>query len=317
MSVLVYIENWDGKFKKLSFELLSYGKKIATDMGGSLNVLSLGQVADDEIENLKKYGADKIFTATDGFDALDNGVYAAALAQAADKVAAKVVVLAHNNTGKAVAPRIAAKLKAGFVSAAVAVPESYEPFMVAKKVFTGKAIAKVKVNSDIKVLTLSQNSFEIAENGGAGEVEAISFDLPAAKTKVESVDKVVGKLLLTDAEKVVSGGRGLKSGDNWGILEELADSMGAALARSRPVSDEGWRSHTEHVGQTGKIIAPNLYVAVGISGAIQHVGGISSSKFIVAINKDPEAPIFEVADYGIVGDAFDVVPALTQAIKAL
>jgi electron transfer flavoprotein alpha subunit len=317
MSVLVYIENWDGKFKKLSFELLSYGKKIATDMGGSLNVLSLGQVADDEIENLKKYGADKIFTATDGFDALDNGVYAAALAQAADKVAAKVVVLAHNNTGKAVAPRIAAKLKAGFVSAVVAIPESYEPFMVAKKVFTGKAIAKVKVNSDIKVLTLSQNSFEIAENGGAGEVEAISFDLPAAKTKVESVDKVVGKLLLTDAEKVVSGGRGLKSGDNWGILEELADSMGAALACSRPVSDEGWRSHTEHVGQTGKIIAPNLYVAVGISGAIQHVGGISSSKFIVAINKDPEAPIFEVADYGIVGDAFEVVPALTQAIKSL
>jgi len=317
MSVLVYIENWDGKFKKLSFELLSYGKKIATDMGGSLNVLSLGQVADDEIENLKKYGVDKIFTAADGFDALDNGVYAAALAQAAEKVAAKVIVLAHNNTGKAVAPRLAAKLKAGFVSAAVAVPESYEPFMVAKKVFTGKAIAKVKVNSDIKVLTLSQNSFEIAETAGAGDVEAISFDLPSAKTKVESVDKVVGKLLLTDAEKVVSGGRGLKSGDNWGILQDLADSMGAALACSRPVSDEGWRSHTEHVGQTGKIIAPNLYVAVGISGAIQHVGGISSSKFIVAINKDPEAPIFEVADYGVVGDAFDVVPALTQAIKAL
>ena len=317
MSVLVYTENWDGKFKKLSFELLSYGKKIAADMGVELNVLSLGQVADDEIENLKKYGADKIFTATDGFEALDNDVYAAAIAQSADKVGAKVIIMAHNNTGKAIAPRLAAKLKAGFVSAAIAVPESYEPFMVTKKVFTGKAIAKVKVNSDVKVLTLSQNSFEIAESTGAGAVEALSFDLPIAKTKVESVDKVVGKLLLTDAEKVVSGGRGLKSGDNWGILEDLANAMGAALACSRPVSDEGWRNHTEHVGQTGKILAPNLYVAVGISGAIQHMGGISSSKFIVAINKDPEAPIFEVADYGIVGDAFEVVPTLTEAVKAL
>ena len=317
MSVLVYTENWDGKFKKLSFELLSYGKKIAADMGVELNVLSLGQVADDEIENLKKYGADKIFTATEGFDALDNGVFTAAIAQAAEKTAASVVILAHNNTGKALAPHLAAKLKAGFVSAVIAIPESYEPFMVAKKVFTGKAIAKVKVNSAVRVLTLSQNSFEIAESTGAAAVESISFDLPSAKTKVESVDKVVGKLLLTDAEKVVSGGRGMKSGDNWGILEDLANAMGAALACSRPVSDEGWRSHTEHVGQTGKIIAPNLYVAVGISGAIQHVGGISSSKVIVAINKDPEAPIFEVADYGIVGDAFDVVPAMTEAVKAL
>ncbi len=317
MSVLVYTENWDGKFKKLSFELLTYGKKVATDLGVALNVLSLGQVADDEIENLKKYGIDKIYTAIDGFETLDNGVFSAALAQAAEKTAAQVVILAHNNTGKAIAPRLAAKLKAGLVSAAIAVPESYEPFVVAKKVFTGKAIAKVKVNSDIKVLTLSQNSMEIAEAAGAGDVEAISFDLPAAKTKVESVDKVIGELLLTDAERVVSGGRGLKSGDNWGILEELAKSMGAALACSRPVSDEGWRGHSEHVGQTGKIIAPDLYFAVGISGAIQHVGGISSSKCIVAINKDPEAPIFEVADYGIVGDAFEIVPAMTEAIKAL
>ncbi|RLD67950.1 MAG: electron transfer flavoprotein subunit alpha/FixB family protein [Bacteroidetes bacterium] len=317
MSVLVYTENWDGKFKKLSFELLTYGKKVATDLGVALNVLSLGQVADDEIENLKKYGIDKIYTAIDGFETLDNGVFSAALAQAAEKTAAQVVILAHNNTGKAIAPRLAAKLKAGLVSAAIAVPESYEPFVVAKKVFTGKAIAKVKVNSDIKVLTLSQNSMEIAEAAGAGDVEAISFDLPAAKTKVESVDKVIGELLLTDAERVVSGGRGLKSGDNWGILEELAKSMGAALACSRPVSDEGWRGHSEHVGQTGKIIAPDLYFAVGISGAIQHVGGVSSSKCIVAINKDPEAPIFEVADYGIVGDAFEIVPAMTEAIKAL
>ena len=317
MSVLVYTENWDGKFKKLSFELLTYGKKVATDLGVALNVISLGQVADDEIENLKKYGVDKIYTSMAGFDTLDNGVYSAALAQAAEKTAAQVVVLAHNNTGKALAPRLAAKLKAGLVSAVIAVPESYDPFVVTKKVFTGKAIAKVKVNSAIKVLTLSQNSMDIAEAAGAGDVEAMSFDLPTAKTKVESVDKVTDELLLTDAEKVVSGGRGLKSGDNWGILEELAKSMGAALACSRPVSDEGWRGHSEHVGQTGKIIAPDLYFAVGISGAIQHVGGISSSKCIVAINKDPEAPIFEVADFGIVGDAFDIVPQITKAIMAL
>ena len=316
MSVLVYTENWDGKFKKLSFELVSYGKKMATDMGVELNVLSLGQLADGELEKLKAYGADKIFSASEGFDALDNGVFTAALAQAAEKTAAKVVLLAHNNTGKALAPHLAARLKAGFVSAAIAVPESYDPLVVAKKVFTGKAIAKVKINTDVKVLTLAQNSFELVESAGAGNVENISFELPAAKTKVESVDKVTGKLLLTDAERVVSGGRGMKSGDNWGILEDLAEAMGAALACSRPGSDEGWRSHTEHVGQTGKIIAPNLYVAVGISGAIQHVGGISSSKCIVAINKDPEAPIFEVADYGIVGDAFEVVPKLTEEIKS-
>jgi electron transfer flavoprotein alpha subunit len=317
MSILIYTENWDGKFKKQTFELLSYGKKMAADLGVELHALSLGAVADDELAKLKAYGADKIFSASEGFDALDNGVFTAALAQQVEKSGAQLVVLAHNNTGKALAPRLAARLKAGLVSAVIALPDSYDPFVVAKKVFTGKAIAKVKINTAVKVLTLAQNSYEVTETAGAGVVEQLSFDLPAAKTKVESVDKVTGKLLLTDAEKVVSGGRGLKSGDNWGILEDLAAAMGAALACSRPVSDEGWRSHTEHVGQTGKIIAPNLYVAVGISGAIQHVGGISSSKCIVAINKDPEAPIFEVADYGIVGDAFEVVPKLTEAIKAL
>ena len=317
MSILIYTENWDGKFKKQTFELLSYGKKMAADLGVELHALSLGAVADDELAKLKAYGADKIFSASEGFDALDNGVFTAALAQQVEKSGAQLVVLAHNNTGKALAPRLAARLKAGLVSAVIALPDSYDPFVVAKKVFTGKAIAKVKINTAVKVLTLAQNSYEVTETAGAGVVEQVSFDLPAAKTKVESVDKVTGKLLLTDAEKVVSGGRGLKSGDNWGILEDLAAAMGAALACSRPVSDEGWRSHTEHVGQTGKIIAPNLYVAVGISGAIQHVGGISSSKCIVAINKDPEATIFEVADYGIVGDAFEVVPKLTEAIKAL
>jgi electron transfer flavoprotein alpha subunit len=316
MSVLVYAQNWEGKFKKSVYELLSYGKKIAENNGTELIALSLGSVDGQELETLAKYGADKIYTSDDSaFSAFDNEVFTAAIKQAAEKAGAKEVLLLHNNEGKALGPHLSVALKAGYVSAVVALPESYSPFTVKKKVFTGKAFAHVKVNSEIAVMTLSPNSYEVIEDAGAGAVEQMSFELPAARITVESHEVAKGKLLLTDAELVVSGGRGMKSGDNWGILEELADTLGAALACSRPVSDEGWRSHEEHVGQTGKIIAPNLYIAVGISGAIQHVGGISSSKYIVAINKDPDAPIFEVADYGIVGDAFKVVPELTAALK--
>ena len=316
MSVLIYAQNWDGKFKKSVYELLSYGKKIAENNGTELIALSLGNVEDAELNNLAKYGADKIYFSNDGaFDSFDNEIFTAAIKQAAVKSEAKEVVLLHNNEGKALGAHLSVALKAGFVSAAVDLPESYSPITIKKKIFTGKAFAHVKVNSETAVMTLSPNSYEVVEDAGAGATEELIFDLPTAKTTVESRDVTKGKLLLTDAELVVSGGRGLKAGDNWGILEELADALGAALACSRPVSDEGWRSHEEHVGQTGKIIAPNLYVAVGISGAIQHVGGISSSKFIVAINKDPDAPIFEVADYGIVGDAFKVVPELTAALK--
>ncbi len=316
MSVLVYAQNWEGKFKKSVYELLSYGKKIAENNGTELVALSLGNVDSAELDTLKKYGADKIYTSdAPAFEVFDNDVFTAALKQAADRAGAKEILLLHNNEGKALGPHLSAALKAGYVSAVVALPESYSPFIVKKKVFTGKAFAHVKVNSDVAIMTLSPNSYEVIEDAGAGVVEQMGFDLPEARTKVESHEVAKGKLLLTDAELVVSGGRGLKSGDNWGILEELADTLGAALACSRPVSDEGWRSHEEHVGQTGKIIAPNLYIAVGISGAIQHVGGISSSKYIVAINKDPDAPIFEVADYGIVGDAFKVVPELTAALK--
>lgn len=316
MSVLVYAQNWEGKFKKSVYELMSYGKKLADETNVELHALSLGNVEESEISNLAKYGADKIFCIkSELLNNFDNEVYASAIKSVAENANATLILFLHNNEGKALGAHLSAALKAGFISAAVSVPESYNPLIIKKKIFTGKAFAKVKINTTKAVLTLSPNSFELIENAGVGSVEELNIALKAPKTIVESRDVAKGKLLLNDAEIVVSGGRGLKSGENWGILEELADTLGAALACSRPVSDEGWRSHSEHVGQTGKIIAPNLYIAVGISGAIQHVGGISSSKFIVAINKDKDAPIFEVADYGIVGDAFQVVPQLTNALK--
>lgn len=314
MSVLVYTENWDGKFKKVCYELLSYGKKLAEDLGVPMYALSLGKVADEELKTLAAYGADKIYSSTEGFDSLDNKVFATAIGHAAEQLDATIVVFSQDNVGNALAGHVSARLKAGLVSGVSALPISYDPFIIKKKIYTNKVFGHIKVNTDKKVLSLSKNTFEIIEKAGDGVIENISLEIPMPQTKIESTDKVTGKLLLTDAELVVSAGRGMKGPENWGMIEELATKLGAATGCSRPVSDEGWRPHTEHVGQTGKIIAPNLYIAIGISGAIQHVGGISNSKCIVAINKDPDAPIFEVADYGIVGDAFKVVPELIKAL---
>lgn len=320
MSILVYTENWDGKFKKLSFELVSYAAAIAKEMGNSVTALSIGEVAGDELKKLGNYGASKVLNVNDSrFTSLDNKALADAVAAAAKAEGAKVVIFAHNNIGKAVSPRVAVKLDAGLVSGVTALPSGFDPFVVRKKVFTGKAFANVEINADVKVLTFSQNAFKVVETGGTAEV--IDFDSQvtddAFVTNVNETNKVTGKVLLMDAEVVISGGRGMKGPENWNGLEELADLLKAGLACSRPVSDEGWRPHTEHVGQTGKIIAPNLYMAFGISGAIQHLGGVSSSKVIVAINKDPEAPIFEAADYGIVGDVFKVIPQLIEGVKEL
>lgn len=319
MSILVYTENWDGKFKKLSFELVSYSSKIAEMAGTSVVAVSIGNVAEDELKKLGNYGAAKVVNINDAKLAnLDNQLYTSAIAEVAEKEDAKVLVIAHNNVGKALAPRLSVKLKAGLGSGVTRIPASIEPFTIYKKVFSGNGFSNVVLKGDKKIVTLMQNSYKLVETGGTAAIENFSPAIASdAKTAVVSVDKQTGKIILTDAEIVVSGGRGMRSGDNWGPLVEFAELLGAATACSRPVSDEGWRPHEEHTGQTGKIIAPNLYFALGISGAIQHLAGVSSSKVIVAVNKDNEAPIFEAADYGIIGDVQKVLPELVEAVREL
>lgn len=318
MSVLVYTENWDGKFKKLSFELVSYASSVASQAGGSVTALSIGKVDQDELSTLGNYGASTILNAEAAPAGLDNQVYTAIIAAAMEKAGANILIMAHNNSGKAIAPRISVRLKAGLAAGVTALPESLNPMVVRKKVFSGKAFARVKIQSEAAILTLAQNSFEVVETGSSASVETFDpgVDPGSSLTSIKSVHKQEGKLLLSDAEVVISGGRGMKASENWGPIEELSDVLGGATACSRPVSDEGWRPHEEHTGQTGKIISPNLYFAFGISGAIQHLAGVSSSKCIVAVNTDKDAPIFEVADYGIVGDALKVLPELISEIKA-
>lgn len=320
MSVLVYTENWEGKFKKLSFELVSYAAATAKMMNTSVTALSVGNVADGELMKLGSYGAQKILNASGNMpEVLDNQYFTQVIAEAAAREGASVIILANNNTGKALAPRLSVRLKAGMGSGVSRLPLSINPFIVYKKAYSGNAYAHVVIKSDIRIITLAQNSFDLAEVSGSAVIEqfTVNADPSSVKTSVREVKKQSGKMLLTDAEIVVSGGRGMKSPDNWGPLVELADALGAATACSRPVSDEGWRPHEEHTGQTGKIIAPNLYLAVGISGATQHLAGISSSKFIAAINTDKDAPIFEAAQYGIVGDAMKILPQLVNAVKEL
>ncbi len=320
MSVLVFAENWDGRFKKLSFELVSYGARLAEMLQVKCKVLVLGPVENPELQKLGRYGADEILHIPDQvFQVLDNQLFTSAITAEAQKSGAAIILLSNNNSGKALAPRVSARMKAGIASGVSKLPLSTDPFVVTKKVYSGKAFARVAIKSPVKVLTLAQNSFELIENDKHAVVEKGSYNAGEGivKTTVLDVQKQTGKILLTDAEIVVSGGRGMKSGDNWGPLLELAECLGAATACSRPVSDEGWRPHEEHTGQTGKIIAPNLYIAIGISGATQHLAGVSSSKFIVAINSDKDAPIFEAAQYGIIGDAQKILPKLVEAAKEL
>ncbi len=316
MSVIVYTENWDGKFKKFTFELASYASGLAEKLGMEVTAVSIGKVEDDELKKLGNYGIRRVLKAENGaVDQFDTKIYSKIIADAAEKENAELIVMANNNAGKAVAPRLSVRLKAGIASAVTDLPESTSPFVIKKRVFSGSAIASIELKTGKKILTLAQNSFDLSENPGDLSIENIEVEGYSSQVEVREVEKQSGKLLLTDAEIVVSGGRGMKSPDNWAPIEELASLLGGATACSRPVSDEGWRPHEEHTGQTGKIIAPNLYFAIGISGATQHLAGISASKIIVAINNDKDAPIFDAAQYGIVGDASKVLPKLLEALR--
>lgn len=314
MSVLVYTESENGKFKKAALEVVSYAKAVADQMGTTVTAVAINA---DENDSLGAYGASKVLSIKDGsLDKFNAKKHAAVIEQAAKNEDAKVVVLSSSADSKYLAPLLAVGLDAGYVSNVVEAPSSTSPFTVKRTAFTNKAFANTEINTDVKIVGLSNNSFGIVEAGGSASVEDFSPSIPDSGVSVESVDKATDKVSIADAEIVVSGGRGLKGPENWGMIEELADVLGAATACSKPVSDLGWRPHSEHVGQTGKPVASNLYIAVGISGAIQHLAGINASKVKVVINTDPEAPFFKAADYGVVGDAFEVVPALIEKLKA-
>ena len=316
MSILIYAESAEGKFKKTSFELASYAKKLAGDMGTTVTAITINATDNSQ---LGTYGVDKVLAVkSDKLGAFNAKAYADAIKQAAQKENAKVVLFNSTTDSLYIAPLVAVGLEAGYASNVVAQPVSISPFQVKRNAFSNKAFNVTEITTDVKVLTIGKNSFGLVESAGSAAEEAFSPSLNDNDftVKVESSEKVSGKVTIADAEVVVSGGRGLKGPENWKMLEDLAEAFGAATACSKPVSDLGWRPHSEHVGQTGKPVASNLYVAVGISGAIQHIAGINSSKVKVVINSDPDAPFFKVADYGVVGDAFEIVPKLTEKIKA-
>ncbi len=314
MSVLVFAESQSGQFKKAAFEAVTYGHKTAQVLGMDCIALCLGDAGN--AGELGQYGASKVLSVSDAsLNSFDSQAYTKVIAQAAEKTGAKVVVLMHSSTGKGLVGRLAARLNAGSAPGVNQLPTNNGAFRVKKNVFSGKAIAEVELKSDIKVISVMGNSFQPEKVGSDAAVEGLAVDVPASKITVKSVNKVQGSVPLPEAEVVVSAGRGMKGPENWGIIEELAELIGAATACSRPVADTHWRPHHEHVGQTGVAIRPNLYFAIGISGAIQHLAGVNSSKVIVVINKDPEAPFFKAADYGVCADLFDVVPRLIEAFK--
>lgn len=317
MSVLIFADQSDGHIKKSSLEALSYGAKLAEMMGVSAEALVLGTVADD-LPALGKYGVKKIHQVSDAsLNHMDARQFTSVIAEAVKQTNATIVVFSNNLTGKAVAPRLSARLKAGLVAGAVALPELANGFVVKKNVFSGKAFAHISVKTDIKIIALNPNSYTITTGEGTAEVNNLAVSAGTPNIKITATNKVSGQVPLSEAELVVSGGRGLKGPENWGMVEDLAKLIGAATACSRAVADAHWRPHHEHVGQTGLAIAPNLYIAIGISGAIQHLAGVNRSKVIVVINKDPEAPFFKAADYGIVGDAFEVMPKVIEAVRKL
>jgi electron transfer flavoprotein alpha subunit len=316
MSILIYAESAEGKFKKAALELASYAKKVADTMGTSVTALTINASNTSE---LGKYGVSKVLQVSNEQLATFNAkAYASVIQQAAEKEGTSLVVLSSTTDSLYLAPLVAVSLKAGYASNVVALPVSTSPFQVKRTAFSNKAFNITELTTTVKVIGIAKNSYGLNEDAVSVSEEtfAPTIDNNAFGVKVENVEKVTGKVTIADAEIVVSAGRGMKGPENWGMIEELASVLGAATACSKPVSDIGWRPHSEHVGQTGKPVASNLYIAVGISGAIQHIAGINSSKVKVVINTDPEAPFFKVADYGIVGDAFEVVPKLIEKLKA-
>lgn len=318
MSVLVFADSNDGKLVKSAFEAVAYGSKVASETGGHCEVVTYGNVDNDQLAQLGNFGASKVAVCR-SLTETDPGRLARLVAGQAEALGGDtIVVFSHDYTGKSVAPRAAARLKAGLVAGAIDYPSTDGDFTVKKAVFSGKAFAYFSIHTATKVISLLPNSVSVESSDASAEVSEISPDLGDNRIVVKEVRKKgnEGGILLTEAERVVSAGRGLKGPENWGMIDELAVELEAATACSRPVADIGWRPHHEHVGQTGIAIRPNLYIAVGISGAIQHLAGVNGSKVIVVINTDPEAPFFKAADYGIVGDAFEVVPKLLAAVRA-
>ncbi|MCB0529246.1 MAG: electron transfer flavoprotein subunit alpha/FixB family protein [Saprospiraceae bacterium] len=313
--VLVFAESPRGHLKKAAFEAVTYGKKVADLLGTSCTALTLGTV--DQAAELGRYGASKVLNVADAsFDQFDSQRFAAAIADVAKNNGAKVVIVSHTSTGKSIAGRLAVRLDAGLVSGVSGLPEvSGGQLTVKKTVFSGKAIAEYRITSPVSVLSLMGNAIKPDASGQSVAAENISTNAGSGRIRVKDVRTQEGRVPLPEAEIVVSAGRGMKDPSNWGIVEDLAETLGATTACSRPVADSDWRPHHEHVGQTGIAIRPNLYIAIGISGAIQHLAGVNNSKVIVVINKDPEAPFFKAADYGVVGDLFEVVPRLNEAFK--
>lgn len=313
MAVFVYAENINGVYKKAAFEAVSYAKAIATKTGDSVTAISINPT--DSSDLLYKYGADKVINVKDaGLKNFSAKAYAEAINQIAD---GNIIVFPHTTDASSIAPMLAIQKNYSLITNVIDVPESISPFQVKRRAFSGKGFMHAKADAAGVIVTVSQNAFGVKENAASGSEEVKELSIANEDIKVINHEQSSGKLDLKEAEIVVSAGRGLKGPENWGMIEDLANVLGAATACSKPVSDMGWRPHTEHVGQTGKAISPNLYIAVGISGAIQHLAGVNSSKTIVVINNDPEAPFFKSADYGVVGDAFQIIPALTEKIKAL
>jgi electron transfer flavoprotein alpha subunit len=317
MPVLVYIDQAEGHIKKSSLEAAGYAAAVATLTGTVAEAIVLGKVTDD-LATLGNYGIKKVHQVTDStLDHLDTQVFSKIIAAAATTLSASVIVISNNVNGKAIAPGLSVRLKAGLVAGAISLPDTTPGFVVKKGVFSGKAFANVNILSPIKIIALTPNAYTPVKTGDTAEVVDFATTIAQPKVTVTATNKVKGQIPLSEAELVISGGRGLKGPENWGMIEELAQLLGAATACSRAVADAHWRPHHEHVGQTGGSVSPNMYFAVGISGAIQHLAGVNRSKVIVVINKDPEAPFFKAADYGIVGDAFEVMPKIIDAVKKL